>query len=539
MTSADAWFQSLFAERIGGAHYGKSDKIYKFEKIKRAKRAALAAYPERQLLDFGIGENDDMADPLVRDVLKREVDKVENRGYADNGIAAFKEAAAGFMKKVFNVALDPATEINHAIGSKPALAMFPAVFINPGDVTLMTVPGYPVAGTHTAYYGGEVYNMPLRAENGFFPDLGAIPADVRRRAKLMVINYPNSPTGAVATQDFYRRAIDFARTNQIVIVQDAAARPSQLQRAAYEGFLPARVEGAKEVGVEVHSMSKGFNMIGWRMAFVAGHPTIVRAFSDVKDNCDSGQFMAIQQAAAAALRNPQIGDAVREKYRRRLTKLVAALNKVGFRAKMPSGTYFLYAEAPRGCEGRAFANAEEASQFLITEQSVCCVPWDDAGAFLRFSATYIAARAGREGAAMQPRPLSDWAGCSCDFSPQRQARARRLALAWRCGLAGLSGEPFQELTTPYHKSKVAQPRFQSPSPRDFDRVPKPGIGENSSMQRLFQKALDFIQNEDGPTAVEYALMLSLIIVVCIAAVTSLGSNANNTFKTVGTKLAGS
>src|SRR6266478_719902 len=123
---SDPWFQSLFAERIGGVNYGKSDKIYKFEKIKRAKRAALAAHPKRKLLDFGIGENDDMADALVRETLKREVDKLENRGYADNGIAAFKEAAAGFMKKVFGVTLDPAAEINHAIGSKPALAMLPA-----------------------------------------------------------------------------------------------------------------------------------------------------------------------------------------------------------------------------------------------------------------------------------------------------------------------------------------------------------------------------------------------------------------------------
>src|SRR3984893_11674894 len=123
--SADPWFQELFAERIGGAKYGKGSEIYKFEKIKRAKRSALAAHPERRLLDFGIGENDDMADPLVRDVLKREVDKLENRGYADNGIAAFKEAAAGFMKKQFGVSLEPATEVNHAIGSKPALATLP------------------------------------------------------------------------------------------------------------------------------------------------------------------------------------------------------------------------------------------------------------------------------------------------------------------------------------------------------------------------------------------------------------------------------
>src|SRR5262249_17262090 len=153
-------------------------------------------HPERRLLDFGIGENDDMADPVVRETLKQEVDKVENRGYADNGIAAFKEAVAGFMKKRFGVALDPTTEVNHAIVSRPALAMLPAVFINPGDVTLMTVPGYPVAGTHTKYYGGEVYKLPLYEANGFYPDLTAIPADVRRRAKLLVLNYPNSPTGA-------------------------------------------------------------------------------------------------------------------------------------------------------------------------------------------------------------------------------------------------------------------------------------------------------------------------------------------------------
>src|SRR5260370_21690049 len=130
--NADPWFQSLFAERIGGVNYGKSNKIYKFEKIKRAKRAALAAHPERKLLDFGIGENDEMADPLVRDTLKREVDKLENRGYADHGIPAYKEAAAGFMRRVFGVALEPATEVNHPIGSHPSRAMPPAAFVHPG-----------------------------------------------------------------------------------------------------------------------------------------------------------------------------------------------------------------------------------------------------------------------------------------------------------------------------------------------------------------------------------------------------------------------
>jgi LL-diaminopimelate aminotransferase len=395
--SSDPWFQSLFAERIGGAGYGKSNKIYKFEKIKRAKRAALAAHPERKLLDFGIGENDAMADPLVRQVLKQEVDRLENRGYADNGIQAFKDAVAAFMKRTFGVALDPVSEVNHAIGSKPALAMMPACFINPGDVTLMTVPGYPVAGTHTAYYGGEVYRLPLLEENGFYPDLKSIPAEIRKRAKLLVINYPNSPTGAVATRDFYHQVIDFAHTNQIIVVQDAAHI-----LLSYDGpplsFL--QVEGAKDVGVEIHSMSKGFNMIGWRMAWVCGHPKLVQAFADVKDNCDSGQFMAIQLAARAALEHPEIGEQTREKYRRRLEKLVTALQKVGFHARMPSGTYFLYTRAPKAGGGRTFANAEEVCQFLIEEQSVCCVPWDDAGPYLRFSATYLARDESEEDALM-------------------------------------------------------------------------------------------------------------------------------------------
>jgi LL-diaminopimelate aminotransferase len=398
MSTSQPWFQSLFAERIGGANYGTGTEIYKFEKIKRAKRAVLVAHPERQILDFGIGENDDMADPLVREVGKREIDKVENRGYADNGIAAFKEAAARFMKKVFSVSLDPETEINHAIGSKPALAMLPACFINPGDVTLMTVPGYPVAGTHTKYYGGEVYNLPLLEQNGYYPDLAAIPADVKKRAKLMVINYPNSPTGAVATRAFYRQVIDFAHTHKVVVVQDAAHLLLTFDGPPLS-FL--QVDGAREVGVEIHSMSKGFNMIGWRMAFVAGHPKIVQAFADVKDNSDSGQFMAIQQAARAALDHPEIGDRIRDKYRRRLQKLVAALSTVGFTARMPGGTYFLYARAPKGCGTLTFATAEEASQFLIHEQSVICVPWDNAGAYLRFSVTYLAKDEREEDALME------------------------------------------------------------------------------------------------------------------------------------------
>ena len=179
---SDPYFQSRFADRIGGAAYGKGTEIYKFEKIKRAKRQALHEHPERALIDFGIGENDGMAPENVRRTMAVEIDRPENRGYADNGIVEFKQAAARFMQRFYGVTVDPATEVNHCIGSKPALAMISACFVDPGDVTLMTVPGYPVAGTHTRYYGGEVHRLPLRPEHGFFPDLDGIPADVRRRS---------------------------------------------------------------------------------------------------------------------------------------------------------------------------------------------------------------------------------------------------------------------------------------------------------------------------------------------------------------------
>ena len=395
---SDPYFQKLFAERIGGINYGKGTEIYKFEKIKRAKRRALAEHPERQLIDFGIGENDEMAPESVRAAMAREINVPANRGYADNGIAAYKEAVARFMQRNFGVTLDPNTEINHCIGSKTALAMLPAAFINPGDVTLMTVPGYPVAGTHTKYYGGEVHRLPLLAENNFFPDLKAIPADVLRRAKLLVLNYPNSPTGKVATRAFYEHVIDFAKTNSIVVVQDAAHI-----MLTYEGaplsFL--QVPGAKDVGVEIHSMSKGFHMIGWRLGWVCGHERIVRALADVKDNSDSGQFIAIQKAAAAALDDVAIPNQVRTKYERRLGKLVDVLSRCGFTCKMPGGTYFLYAKSPSGlADGTKFATAEAASQYLIEQHSIVTVPWDDAGPFLRFSVTYEAPDDAAENALM-------------------------------------------------------------------------------------------------------------------------------------------
>jgi LL-diaminopimelate aminotransferase len=412
-TMSDPYFQQLFAERIGGVNYGKGTEIYKFEKIKRAKRKALADHPNRSLVDFGIGENDSMAPETIRRKLAEEANQPANRGYMDNGNQNFKDAVARFMQRNFGVTLDAKTQVNHSIGSKPALAMIPACFINPGDVTLMTVPGYPVAGTHTRYYGGTVFRLPLLAENQFYPDFKSIPADVWPKVKLLVINYPNSPTGKTASKEFYAQVVALAKEKQFVVVQDAAHSLLSYDQPP-SSFL--QTPGAMDVGVEVHSLSKGFDMIGWRIGWVCGAERIVQAFADVKDNSDSGQFGAIQNAAAAALDDDAIHARTRTKYKRRLEKLVAMLSRCGFKCQMPGGTYFLYTRAPSGLkDGTKFANAEEASQFLITQLSIVTVPWDDAGPFLRFSVTYEAETEAAEDALMAAAE-DRLKGCGVQFS---------------------------------------------------------------------------------------------------------------------------
>ncbi len=388
-TASETYIQSLFADRIGGKMFGKSQGEYKFEKIKRAKRAALAAHPGMELIDLGVGEPDEMAFPGVVQALQKEAEKRENRGYADNGIQEFKDAAARYMQKVYGVGdINPEKEVLHGIGSKPVLAMFPAVFINPGDVTLMTVPGYPVMGTHTRWYGGTVMNLPLTEERGFLPDLDAVPAEVRKKAKLLYINYPNNPTGAGATKAFFEKVVRFAKENEVIVVHDAA------YAALMFGSKPLSflsVEGAKDVGVEIHSLSKAFNMTGWRLAFVAGNERVIAGYGNVKDNYDSGQFKAIQKAGLYALDHPEITREIAAKYERRLRALTTTLSDMGFSAKMPAGTFYLYVKMPRGIKnGKRFATAEEFSEFLITEKLISTVPWDDAGAYIRLSATFEA-----------------------------------------------------------------------------------------------------------------------------------------------------
>lgn len=390
---AESYIQDLIAERIGGRQYGKSTGIYKFEKIKRAKRTAREANPNAEIIDMGVGEPDAMAFPEVVEALNQEARKPENRGYADNGDSVLKESAARYMAQVCNVpGIDPTTEVIHSIGSKAALSILPAALINPGDYVLMTTPGYPVFGTHAKYYGGLVHNLPLTRENRFLPDLDTIPADVLSKAKILVLNYPNNPTGAGATPEFFAKVVEFAERNRLVVIHDAA-----YTALVFDGkplsFLA--IPGAKEVGLELHSTSKSFNMTGWRCGFVTGNPLLVKAYGDVKDNTDSGQFLAIQHAAAYCFDHPEITHQIAAKYSRRMDDLVQVLSQTGFQVEKPKGSFFLYVPAPKAAvkmDGSRidFQNAEDTSQWLITEKLISTVPWDEAGPFLRFSVTFMA-----------------------------------------------------------------------------------------------------------------------------------------------------
>lgn len=388
--------QELIAERIGGKNFGKGDVLYKFEKIKRAKQKARAEHPEIELIDLGVGEPDAMADPEVVNVLSSEAAIWENRGYTDNGCNELKKAAAEYLASVYSVRdIDWNEEIVHSIGSKPALAMIPQAFINPGDYTLLTVPGYPIIGTMTEWLGGKVYQLSLKEENQFLPDLTNIPSEVLEKAKILYINYPNNPTGASASKEFFEEVIKFARKNNILVVQDAA-----YAALTFDGELPLSfltIEGAKEVGIEIHSMSKAFNMTGWRMAFLAGNNLAIQAFSSVKDNNDSGQFKAIQLAAKYALEHTDITKETALKYSRRHNLLVECMRRLGFKVQKPKASFYLYTKIPKGIRGKyVFNSAEDFSQYLIREKLISTVPWDDVGAYIRLSVTFLAANENEE-----------------------------------------------------------------------------------------------------------------------------------------------
>ncbi len=306
------------------------------------------------IISLGIGDPDTPTPPLIVERMRSAVLEPGAHQYPSNrGRQSFRDAVAGFYGRRFGVDLDPATEIIPALGAKEAIANLNLALLDPGDVALASDPGYPVYTNGPLLVGAEPVAMPLVPELGFQPDLAAIPADVLRRARIMYINYPNNPTGAVIEDDFFARVVAFAGKNDLIVIHDNA-----YSEISYDGYVAPSflaTPGAKDVGIEVFSLSKTYNMTGWRSGAVVGNPEVVAAYWQLKTNVDSGMFEAVQEASVAALESDQ--ESVREMceiYRRRRDILVDALNAIGLDVTPPKGAIYVWARVPEGETSASF-----------------------------------------------------------------------------------------------------------------------------------------------------------------------------------------
>ncbi len=319
------------------------------KKIEKAKAEGV------DVISLGIGDPDRPTPDHIIDKLCEQAHNPVNHQYPSSvGMLSFRQAVATYYQNRFGVELDPKSEVVSLIGSKEGIAHISFCYLDPGDVALIPDPGYPVYGIGAMLCGAEPYTMPLKVENGFLPDLDAIPADVARRAKLMFVNYPNNPTGAIANDDFYKKLIAFAKEYNIIVCHDAA-----YQDIAFDGYRPPsflEYPGAKEVGIEFGSCSKPYNMTGWRIAWAAGNPRVIEALGRIKSNIDSGVFQAVQYAGAAAITGPQECTVeISKVYKERAQVIVDALNSLGWNIKPPKATIYLWVPVPKGYTSMTFA----------------------------------------------------------------------------------------------------------------------------------------------------------------------------------------
>ncbi|MBW2094542.1 MAG: LL-diaminopimelate aminotransferase [Deltaproteobacteria bacterium] len=326
---------------------------YLFKEIDRKKKEVMARGVD--IIDLGVGDPDIPTPPHIIQALKKAADEPQNHRYPSySGMSAFKETVAQWYGERFGVTLDPAKEVITLIGSKEGIAHFPLAFINAGDIVLVPSPGYPVYRIATLFAGGEPYTMPLLKENYFLPDLDAIPDEVADRARIMVINYPNNPTSATADPAFFSKVVAFAKKHRIIVCHDAA-----YTEMAFDGYKPPsflEVEGAKEIGLEFHSLSKTYNMTGWRIGFAVGNPGGIEGLSAIKSNVDSGVFQAVQLAGIEALRGDQscVDEMVRT-YQARRDEMVKGLREMGFEVTSPKATFYLWVQVPGGYSSTSFA----------------------------------------------------------------------------------------------------------------------------------------------------------------------------------------
>jgi LL-diaminopimelate aminotransferase len=344
---------------------------YLFAEIDRKKREALAQGVD--LIDLGVGDPDIPTPPKIVEKLMEAATKPVNHRYPSSaGLLQYREAVATWYQTRFGVKLDPEREVVSLIGSKEGIGNMATAFVDPGDIVLVASPCYPVYHIGTSFCGGKSYFLPLVKKNHFLPDLDAIPEDVARQAKMLWINYPNNPTAAVAEKDFFARVVEFAHRYNVIVCHDAA-----YTEMGFDGYRPAsflELDGAREVGIEFHSLSKTFNMTGWRVGMAVGNKDLVGGLAQVKSNLDSGIFQAVQEAAIEALHlGDEIVESSRRVYQVRRDILVSGLRAAGFECEKPRATFYVWVSVPKGLTSAQFTGK------LLDEVGVVTTPGNGFG----------------------------------------------------------------------------------------------------------------------------------------------------------------
>ncbi|MCY3955638.1 MAG: LL-diaminopimelate aminotransferase [Nitrospira sp.] len=355
-----------YAERI------RTLPPYLFAAIDEMKQQAVARGVD--IINLGIGDPDlPTPDPILERMQKAVTDPQHHQYPSSSGMLSFRTAVAGWYQRRFNVTLDPKSEVVTLIGSKEGIGHVPMAFIDPGDVVLVPSPGYPVYPVSASFAGGMAHEMPLLKQNGFLPDLDAIPPDVARKAKLMFLNSPNNPTSVIADTAFFTRVIAFAKEHHVIVCHDAA-----YSEIFYDGRRPSsflEAEGAMDVGIEFHSLSKTFNMTGWRIGFAVGRAEVIAGLSQIKSNLDSGQFQAVQEAGITALESDdRLTAGLRAIYQERRDVLVAGLRNLGLQFETPAATFYVWIEVPQGYTSASF------TAHLLEKAGIVTTPGNGFGA---------------------------------------------------------------------------------------------------------------------------------------------------------------
>ena len=356
---------------------------YLFAAIDRMKQDAKAKGVD--LIDLSIGDPDIPTPSHIVEAMKAAVEKPEHHRYPSyEGMLSYREAVAGWYKSRFDVTLDPATEALSLIGSKEGIGHIPLAFVEPGDTVLVPSPGYPVYPVSVMFAGGENHIMPLREENGFLPDFKSIPVETLKKAKLMFINYPNNPTAAVAPRSFYEEVIRLAEKYNIIVCHDAAYSEIYFDDEKPLSFM--QIDGAKEVGIEFHSLSKTYNMTGWRIGFAVGNRNVIAGLGKIKSNLDSGVFQAIQEASVAALNTDEkLLAGIRKVYQDRRDVLYEGLKGIGIEVAKSKASFYLWAKVPKQFDSSSFvAHILEKAGILTTPGNGFGAPGEG---YVRFALT--------------------------------------------------------------------------------------------------------------------------------------------------------